>query len=57
MKEIEEILKLARSKDIICKGSAKPVWSEPGIMHIIQCKVCVIKAVKSVKQGWSIIKQ
>ena len=58
MKEIEEILKLAKSKGIVCKGSdAMPIWSEPGIMYIIRCELYLIKAVMSSNKTWSIIIQ
>lgn len=55
--EIKEILEVAIKDNIICKGTAKPIWSEPGIMYILKCNTCTIKAVKDKNKVWSIIKQ
>lgn len=54
--EIEEIIEEAKRLDIICEGINEPIWSEPGIMYILKCNVCTIKAVK-LNNKWSIIKQ
>ena len=58
MKEIDEIVRLAKAKGIVRKESnAKSVWSEPGVMHILQCESCLIKAVFTSDKTWSIITQ
>jgi|LWDU01.1.fsa_nt_gi hypothetical protein len=55
--EIEEIIKEAKKKGLVCKGTIKPIWSEPGIMYILHCDICTIKAVKNNNNKWSLIKQ
>lgn len=54
--EIEDILTEAKRLGLICKGKTTPLWQEPGLMYILKCEVCTIKALKNPK-GWSIIKQ
>tara|TARA_R110000751_G_scaffold114306_1_gene213690 strand:- start:48 stop:221 length:174 start_codon:yes stop_codon:yes gene_type:complete len=54
--EIKEILAEAKKLGLICKGTTTPLWQEPGLMYILKCDVCTIKALKT-PRGWSIIKQ
>lgn len=54
--EIEDILTEAKRLGLNCKGRTSPLWQEPGLMYILKCEVCTIKALKT-PRGWSIIKQ
>jgi|TARA_R110000772_G_scaffold179690_1_gene291021 hypothetical protein len=54
--EIKDILTEAKRLGLICKGKTTPLWQEPGMMYILKCELCTIKALKNPK-GWSIIKQ
>ena len=54
--EIKEIIAEAKKLGLICKGNFTSLWQEPGMMYILKCEACTIKALKNPK-GWSIIKQ